>query len=124
MSSSGRPPQVSAVYVISVASRMCNLHPQTLRTYERLGFLAPARSRGGVRLYSDADLHVLMRIAELGSEGLNLEGIRRVLLLEAELERLRRDLRDLQQVVADRDKPQRTGTRGAGGGEVRGRSQK
>lgn len=83
---------VSAVYVISVASRMCNLHPQTLRTYERLGLLAPARSRGGVRLYSDEDLRMLMRIVELGNEGLNLEGIRRVLLLEAEVSRLRQEI--------------------------------
>jgi MerR family transcriptional regulator/heat shock protein HspR len=90
------PSGISAVYVISVASRMCNLHPQTLRTYERLGFLAPARSRGGVRLYSDEDLRVLMRIAELAAEGLNLEGVRRVLLLEAEVERLRREVQSLR----------------------------
>lgn len=90
------PSGISAVYVISVASRMCNLHPQTLRTYERLGFLAPARSRGGVRLYSDEDLRVLTRIAELAAEGLNLEGVRRVLLLEAEVERLRLEVQSLR----------------------------
>lgn len=102
MSAGSTPPRVSAVYVISVASRMCNLHPQTLRTYERLGFLAPARSSGGVRLYSDEDLRMLTRIAELGSEGLNLEGIRRVLLLEVELERLRQQVQHLNDVVAGR----------------------
>lgn len=80
---------------------MCNLHPQTLRTYERLGFLAPARSRGGVRLYSDDDLRRLMRIAELGSEGLNLEGIRRVLLLEVEIEQLRRQVQQLSEALDD-----------------------
>lgn len=84
--------RVSAVYVISVASRMCRLHPQTLRSYERLGFLAPARSAGGVRLYSDEDLRILVRIAELGAEGVNLEGIRRILALEGELTSLRAEL--------------------------------
>jgi len=84
--------RVSAVYVISVASRMCNLHPQTLRAYERLGFLAPARSAGGVRLYSDADLRILARIVELGAAGVNLEGIRRILVLESEVVALREEL--------------------------------
>ena len=97
------PSRLAAVYVISVASRMCNLHPQTLRTYERLGFLAPARSRGGVRLYSDEDLRVLMRIAELAAEGLNLEGVRRVLLLEAEVERLRLEVQSLRDSASSAD---------------------
>lgn len=113
MSAGPEPLRVSAVYVISVASRMCNLHPQTLRTYERLGFLAPARSRGGVRLYSDEDLRILMRIAELGNEGLNLEGIRRVLLLELEIERLRAQVQQLKEarVADDREQLRKTQTR-------------
>lgn len=83
------PGRVPAVYVISVASRICNLHPQTMRTYERMGFLTPSRTTGGVRLYSDEDLALLVRIVELGSEGINLAGIRRILALETEIAALR-----------------------------------
>lgn len=91
MSTSGG---VTAVYVISVASRLSKLHPQTLRTYERMGFLTPARSSGGVRLYSDEDLALLARIVELAAEGVNLEGVRRILALEAELAELRTKIQD------------------------------
>lgn len=87
---------VSAVYVISVASRICKLHPQTLRTYERMGFLAPARSAGGVRLYSEEDLQILGRIATLVSEGVNLEGVRRILQLEADLAAQRKEIDELR----------------------------
>ncbi len=73
------------VYVISVAAELAGVHPQTLRIYERKGLLDPARTRGGNRRYSDADLYRLRRIAELTDEGLNLAGVRRVLALEAEL---------------------------------------
>lgn len=87
-----------AVYVISVAAELAGMHPQTLRIYERRGLLQPARTQGGNRRYSDTDIERLRRIAELAAEGMNLEGIRRVMALEAEVERLRAenaDLRDL-----------------------------
>ena len=71
-----------AVYVISVAAELAGVHPQTLRIYERKGLLAPARTAGGSRRYSDADLALLERIAELTDEGLNLAGVQRVLELE------------------------------------------
>ena len=71
-----------AVYVISVAAELAGMHPQTLRIYERRGLLAPARTAGGSRRYSDADLALLERIAELTDEGLNLAGVQRVLELE------------------------------------------
>ncbi len=71
-----------AVYVISVAAELAGVHPQTLRIYERRGLLAPARTAGGSRRYSDADLALLERIAELTDEGLNLAGVQRVLELE------------------------------------------
>ena len=64
-----------AVYVISVAAELAGVHPQTLRIYERRGLLAPARTAGGSRRYSDADLALLERIAELTDEGLNLAGV-------------------------------------------------
>jgi len=90
-----------AVYVISVAAELAGMHPQTLRIYERRGLVQPARTDGGNRRYSDDDIELLRRIAELVDAGLNLEGIRRVMELEAEVERLRRELEHARQQVAD-----------------------
>ena len=81
-----------AVYVISVAAEIAGVHPQTLRIYERKGLLEPARTRGGSRRYSEDDLQRLGRIAELTEQGLNLAGVKRVMALEAEVERLRAEL--------------------------------
>jgi MerR family transcriptional regulator/heat shock protein HspR len=81
-----------AVYVISVAAELAGMHPQTLRQYERRGLVNPARTRGGNRRYSDEDIDVLRRVAELAAEGMNLEGIRRVMALEAENARLLEEL--------------------------------
>lgn len=81
-----------AVYVISVAAELAGMHPQTLRIYERRGLVSPARTQGGNRRYSDADIDVLRRISELAEAGMNLEGIRRVMELEAENEQLRAEL--------------------------------
>jgi MerR family transcriptional regulator/heat shock protein HspR len=77
------------VFAISVAADRADLPIQNLRVYERRGLLEPARTSGGTRLYSEADIVVLRRIAELLADGLNLAGIRRVLELEAEVARLR-----------------------------------
>lgn len=77
------------VFAISVAAERADLPIQNLRVYERRGLLEPARTTGGTRLYSQADIVVLQRIAVLLAEGLNLAGIRRVLELEAEVARLR-----------------------------------
>lgn len=85
-----------AVYVISVAAELAGVHPQTLRIYERRGLLQPARTRGGNRRYSDADIHRLQRIAELADVGVSLEGIRQVLALEAEVDDLRRRVTELE----------------------------
>lgn len=82
----------AAVYVISVAADLAGVHPQTLRMYERKGLLEPSRTLGGSRRYSDRDLDRLRRIGELTAEGVNLEGVRRILDLEAEAERLRGEL--------------------------------
>jgi len=81
-----------AVYVISVAAELAGVHPQTLRIYERKGLLDPARTGGGNRRYSEADIAHLRRIQELTAAGLNLEGVRRVIALEAEIGRLRAEL--------------------------------
>jgi MerR family transcriptional regulator/heat shock protein HspR len=92
--------RTQAVYVISVAAELAGMHPQTLRIYERRGLVNPARTQGGNRRYSDADIEVLRRIAELAEEGMNLEGIRRVMELEAENERLRAELEKIRAVAA------------------------
>src|SRR5687767_13639024 len=82
----------TAVYVISVAAELAGVHPQTLRIYERKGLLDPARTGGGSRRYSDADISRLQRIQELTTEGLNLAGVKRVLELEEEARRLQAEL--------------------------------
>lgn len=89
-----------AVYVISVAAELAGMHPQTLRIYERRGLLQPARTRGGDRRYSEADIARLRRIAELTAEGMNVEGIRRVMALEAEVQRLRDEVDRLRLLAA------------------------
>lgn len=81
------------VYVISVAAELAGVHPQTLRIYERKGLLDPARTSGGSRRYSDADLDRLRRISALTGAGVNLEGVRRILELEDQTDRLRSELR-------------------------------
>jgi MerR family transcriptional regulator/heat shock protein HspR len=91
MRGDGREP-TRAVYVISVAAELAGVHPQTLRIYERKGLVDPARTTGGSRRYSDADIEQLRRIQELTNEGLNLYGVQRVLELEAEVVRLRAEL--------------------------------
>jgi MerR family transcriptional regulator/heat shock protein HspR len=84
--------RTQAVYVISVAAELAGMHPQTLRIYERRGLVQPARTQGGNRRYSDADIERLQRISDLAEQGMNLEGIRRVMELEFENARLRAEL--------------------------------
>jgi MerR family transcriptional regulator/heat shock protein HspR len=81
-----------AVYVISVAAELTGMHPQTLRIYERKGLLDPSRTSGGSRRFSESDLERLRHIQQMTATGLNLEGVRRVLQLEAEVTRLRDEL--------------------------------
>jgi MerR family transcriptional regulator, heat shock protein HspR len=89
-----------AVYVISVAAELAGVHPQTLRIYERKGLVDPARTAGGSRRYSDADIAILQRIQQLTNEGLNLAGVERVLALEAELAVTRAELAEARQTAA------------------------
>ncbi|MCE2710565.1 MAG: hypothetical protein RLZZ538_251 [Actinomycetota bacterium] len=89
-----------AVYVISVAAELSGMHPQTLRNYERVGLLQPARTQGGNRRYSQADIARLHRIAQLVDAGMNLEGIRHVLALENEVAQLRAEVSALREHVA------------------------
>ena len=89
-----------AVYVISVAAELAGMHPQTLRIYERRGLVQPQRTQGGNRRYSESDIARLQRISELAAEGMNLEGIRRVMALEAENAHLRHELEQARAAVA------------------------
>ncbi|MEU0268035.1 MerR family transcriptional regulator [Nocardioides sp. NPDC006303] len=77
-----------AVYAISVAAEMADMQIQNLRVYERRGLVDPARTSGGTRLYSRADVERLVRIRDLLADGLNLAGIARVLALEEDVRRL------------------------------------
>jgi MerR family transcriptional regulator/heat shock protein HspR len=86
-----------AVYVISVAAELAGMHPQTLRIYERKGLVEPARTQGGSRRYSDDDIAQLQRIQDLTAEGHNLEGVRRILELEAEIEELQAQIAALEE---------------------------
>ncbi len=86
------PERLQAIYVISVAAELAGVHPQTLRIYERKGLVSPARTGGGSRRYSEADLEQLRRIQELTDEGLNLAGVKRVLQLERELDKAQQAL--------------------------------
>ncbi|MBA2550016.1 MAG: helix-turn-helix transcriptional regulator [Nocardioidaceae bacterium] len=88
-------PDVPA-YVISVAAQLTGLHPQTLRTYDRLGLVRPGRTVGGGRRYSARDITSLLQVTRLTAEGLGLEGVRRVLELEHEVDALRRQVAQLQ----------------------------
>jgi len=74
-----------ALYMISVAAELAGVHPQTLRIYERKGLLAPARTTGRSRRYSNQDIALLRRIQELTNEGVSLAGVQRILALEDEL---------------------------------------
>jgi MerR family transcriptional regulator/heat shock protein HspR len=75
-------PADAAVYVISVAAELSGLHPQTLRSYERMGLIMPGRTGGGGRRYSHRDIELLREIATLTAGGVGIEGVRRILELE------------------------------------------
>ena len=82
----------AAVFMISVAAQLSGLHPQTLRTYERMGLITPGRTPGGGRRYSFRDIELLRTIAELTATGIGIEGVRRILDLEDENAQLRDQL--------------------------------
>ena len=85
-----------ALYIISVAAELAGVHPQTLRFYERKGLIAPARTAGRSRRYSQADIELLRRIQELTAEGVGLAGVRRILELERRLAEVSHELEALR----------------------------
>jgi MerR family transcriptional regulator/heat shock protein HspR len=96
----GPPGPDTPVYVISVAAELTGLHPQTLRTYDRLGLVSPGRAGGGGRRYTMRDIELLRQVARLTAEGLGLEGVRRVLELENEVAALRDEVASLRAQLA------------------------
>jgi len=93
-----KTPSDEPVYLISVAARMCGLHPQTLRMYERLGLIQPHRVGNSKRLYSEADIARLRRIQRLTQQmGVNLAGVEIILRL---LDRIEQMNREMSEVVA------------------------
>lgn len=78
-----------AVYVISVAAELAGVHPQTLRIYERKGLLQPKRTSGNTRRYSQRDIEQLLRIQDLTQvAGINLAGVKMIIEMQAEIDRL------------------------------------
>ena len=93
-----RPPGPRVpVYVISVAAELTGLHPQTLRTYDRIGLVSPGRAGGGGRRYSLHDIELLREVAELTAAGIGLEGVKRILELENQVAALRARNAELRQ---------------------------
>lgn len=104
-------------YVISVAAKLLDVHPQTLRSYERLGFVTPSRSNGRIRLYSAGDIERLRRIQRLVNDlGVNLAGVEVITRLQqqmadrereaaARIEQLEREVRELRRLFAERNAP-------------------
>jgi MerR family transcriptional regulator, heat shock protein HspR len=93
--------EFSPIFPIAVAADLAGMHPQTLRQYDRLGLVSPTRTAGKSRRYSMRDVAQLREIARMGAEGLNLEGIRRILELENEVTGLRRRVHELEAALAD-----------------------
>jgi len=115
-----------AVFVISVAAELAGMHPQTLRIYERKGLIDPFRTPGGTRRYSQEDIERLQLIQELTSQGLNLEGVRRVLALQEENRQLKRKvdrLRDKIEAMEEETERRLDEMTKAGRGEIVLRSQ-
>lgn len=90
---------MKAVFVISVAAELAGMHPQTLRIYERKGLIDPFRTPGGTRRYSQDDIERLQLIQDLTSQGLNLEGVRRVIALQEENRQLKQKVNRLREQV-------------------------
>jgi MerR family transcriptional regulator/heat shock protein HspR len=88
------------VFVISVAAQLTGMHPQTLRGYDRIGLVSPGRTGGGGRRYSLRDIELLRTVAELTSSGIGIEGVRRILELEHQVDALRSRVAELQSELA------------------------
>ncbi|HTL40915.1 MAG TPA: MerR family transcriptional regulator [Pseudolysinimonas sp.] len=93
--------EFSPLFPIAAAAELAGMHPQTLRQYDRLGLVSPRRTAGQSRRYSMRDVAQLREIARLSAEGLNLEGVRRILTLEDQVTALSMRVRELESALAE-----------------------
>jgi MerR family transcriptional regulator, heat shock protein HspR len=100
MAERAQRPSDRAVFVISVAAELVGVHPQTLRIYEREGLVHPKRTTSNSRRYSERDIERLREIQELTRKGVNLAGVRRVIELRQEIDRLAAQMAQLQTELA------------------------
>jgi MerR family transcriptional regulator/heat shock protein HspR len=90
------PDRCDPCLVISVVARLVNMHPQTLRYYEKLGLIQPSRTVGGIRLFSMEDVDRLQKVQELQEAGVNPTGIKLILELSDKVEKLEAELEELK----------------------------
>ncbi|MBA8816964.1 MerR family transcriptional regulator/heat shock protein HspR [Microbacterium endophyticum] len=88
------------IFAIATAAELANMHPQTLRQYDRIGLVVPARTKGGSRRYSVRHIAQLREVGRLSAEGMSLPAIARILELEDRVRNLDRQVRELEQRVA------------------------
>ena len=93
--------ETTPLFVISVAAELSGMHPQTLRQYDRMGLVSPTRTQGKSRRYTVQDVAKLREIQRLSTEGVSLEGIRRVMNLVDENTELKQRVRDLERELAN-----------------------
>jgi len=106
-----RPTDERAVYIISVAAELSGVHPQTLRMYERRGLLAPVRTSGNTRRYSERDIERIRMIQELTQrEGVSLAGVKLFIDMREQLADMRRRTEELERELLDRVKAAAPGT--------------
>ena len=108
------------MFAIAAAAELAEMHPQTLRQYDRIGLVVPQRTSGNTRRYSLHDVQRLREVARLSAEGLSLEGIRRVLTLEDRVRELEGQVRELEHALSDElmKRPERRVFAAGAGGEV------
>lgn len=110
-------------FVISVAAELADMHPQTLRQYDRLGLVTPSRASGRARRYSQLDVQKLRQIQELSQAGVSLEGIKRIMQLENQVQALQSRVTELSEELENerqaRSEREKIFIAGSGGEVVR-----
>ena len=108
------------IFAIAAAAELAEMHPQTLRQYDRIGLVSPQRTSGNTRRYSLHDVEQLRQVARLSAEGLSLEGIRRVLQLEDRVAELQERVRELERALSTEvlNRPERRVFAAGSAGEV------
>jgi MerR family transcriptional regulator/heat shock protein HspR len=90
------------LYMISVVAEMLHIHPQTLRIYEREGFIKPKRTEGNTRLYSDEDIERIKTVLRLTRDmGVNLAGVDMILGMRERMEQMRREMEEMMRHLSE-----------------------